>query len=147
MARTKSNQIDWSTFGLNIKRAKNTSSSNPGNGVNSDFAGLGAAVTFTVETACNAFVTVHVGCNSTSEFELKPQIYLDGAVHTTSDVGASISGTATNRFFQRSVSNVVALSAGAHTISAGITVSSATSQSVPIGSAEVIAIVLGRVTA
>ena len=142
-----SNQIDWSTFGNNIKRQKSTSGSSPANGANTNLGGNGCQITLTVDQACVAFVVVAVGCRSTSDFEHKPQVWLNGAIHTISDVGASASGGAGNRAIQRTVLAAVPLSVGSHTLSAGIFVSSSTSASVNAGEAEIMAIVLGRVTA
>lgn len=139
--------IDWSTFAANIKSAQSTTSRNPTNGTDTNLATNGAVVSFTVATACVAFVTIHVGVSSTSDYELKPQIYRDDVLFTTSGVAASVNGQAANRTFQRSLSAAVPLSAGTHTLSAGVVVSSATSPGISAGGATISAIVLGNVTA
>lgn len=145
--KAKSSQIDWSSFANNIKMAKNSSSVTPTIGTDNNLASAGAAITFTVDATSYALVTVHVGCRSTTDYEHKPAIYLDGTLISMNDIGASIGGSASNRGIQRSHTDKVTLSAGAHTISAGIYIASATSPSVAIGEAQVSAIVLGRVTA
>lgn len=146
MARTRSKkvQIDWSTFSNNIKFAMNPSQITP---VNSDNNISSAAITFTVETACLAFVTVSVGVTSTTDYELKPEIWLDGAIYATNGTPASLGGGTSGRAYQRTISRGVSLSAGAHTLTPGVLISSATGPSIPAGAAEITAIVLGNVTA
>jgi hypothetical protein len=149
MAETKvtSAEFDWTSTSLNVKSASSTSASAPANGTNTNLASVGAAVTFTVATACSAFVTVNTAFISTTEHEHKPLIYLDGSVYALSGYSASQSGTASARAIVRTYSSAVALTAGTHTISAGIGVASGTGNNVPSGGANITAIVLGRVTA
>ena len=139
--------IDWSTFANNIKMGANTATSTPGNGTfNLDASG--AKVTFTVATACVAFVTVDIGYGSTTDFEFLPRIYLNGTNVVTGSYHASASGAGSaNRAVYRGVSGLVSLPAGANTISAGVTLSSSTSSSAAAGAIRVTAIVLGNVTA
>lgn len=146
--KVRTAQIDWSSLSLNIKSKKSTSGATPTNGANTNLDTNGCSVSFTVAADCKAFVTVHVGCSSTTDFEHKPQIWLDGSLYSMSDITASVNGGgASNRSIQRSHSALVSLTAGAHTLSAGISVSSASSQNVRAGDAEIAAIVLGQVTA
>ena len=149
MARTRqrSAQNNWGSFANNIKRAKTSSGVGISNGVNTNLGPQGAQISFTVETDCVAFVVVLVACRSTTDFEHKPQIWLDGSLAVNNDSGASVNGTASNRAFQRTCLGSIPLTAGTHTLSAGITVSSSTSASVNSGEAEIMAIVLGNVTA
>lgn len=138
--------IDWSTFSNNIKVAINTNAAAPVNGTALNLASVGSVVSFTVGEACKALVTSTIGCSSTSDFETKPQIWLDGALSSSATYTAA-AANASGRIDTRTWQGVVTLSAGAHTISAGIVVSSATSANVAAGNAQISAIVLGNVTA
>lgn len=142
-----SGKIDWSGLSLNIKSAKTTSSNTPSNGANTDLGGNGASISFTVSTTCIALVTIDVSCTSTTDFEIKPIIFLNGTAYAIADYAAALNGGAGGRATQRSYTWPVVMPAGTNMISAGIFVSSATSQVVAIGSASVAAIVLGKVTA
>lgn len=139
-------QIDWTTFSNNIKTAVTTTANTPTNGVNTNLSGNGASLSFTLTGAGYAHVYVSVGCISSSDFECKPLIFLNGALHTTGEYVAA-AGNASGRVNPRTVMAAVALPTGSNTISAGILVSSATGQSVPIANGKVSAIVFGNVTA
>lgn len=139
--------IDTSGFSLNIKSAKTTSTNTPTNGVNTDLAGNGATISFTVSKPCSALVTTQVACNSSTDFEMKPLIYVNGVVQVVADWPAALSGGAGTRAVMRSLTVAIPLSTGANAISAGIFISSASGQSVPAGAAVIAAIVLGKVTA
>ena len=139
-------QIDWSSFGNNIKSAKNSSGITPVNGSFVNGSGQGLAVTFTVSEACNALVTLHMACGSTSDFEFRPLIYLNGVMTVDGTYPASV-GNGSGRHTTRSVTYKIALPAGANTISGGVFVSSATSPTVAASGANISAIVLGTVTA
>lgn len=143
LSRTK---IDWGTFNNNIKTATSTTTSVPANSVAQNLGGNGAQVSFTVVGTAYAFVWVRVGTLSTTDYENKPLIYLNGTLIATADI-SSASGNASARTFERSFARPVTLPAGVNTISAGVLVVSATSQSVPAGNATITAIVLGNVTA
>lgn len=140
--------IDHSTWSLNIKGNRNSSAITPVNGSNVNGSGQGLNVTFTVSATCKALVVLNMAAISTSDFEFRPLIYLDGVVQTTgvSEPAASV-GNASGRAVQRSNTAVLTLTAGAHTISGGIFVSSATGPTVPINGASISAIVQGYVTA
>lgn len=138
--------VDWSTFSNSIKQASNSSSITPTNGVDNDFQSAGAKITFTVSGTAYALVTVTVGCGSTSDFEHRPEIFLDGSLHSGASYAATIAN-AGGRASVRSYPNLVILAAGTHTISAGMFLSAAVSQIIPANSAIVSAIVLGNVTA
>lgn len=145
--RVPAKQIDWSSFSLNMKSASNSTANTPTNNADTNLASNGATISFTVETDCYALVIVHVAVNSTTDYELKPQIWRDGVLYAVAGYPASINGSAGNRAVMRSHTVGVPLTAGAHTLSAGVIVSSATSQSVGIGAANITALVLGNVTA
>jgi len=142
----KANQIDWSSFSANIKSAQSTTTGTPVNGSNVNLASTGVAVTFTVATACVAFVTVGIAVVSTTDFENKPLIYLDGGLVAGAGYNAA-AGNASSRTNPRPFSSGIAIPAGTHTLSAGIVVSSASSPSVPGGGANISVIILGNVTA
>lgn len=145
--KVKSPQIDWGSLQLNIKAANNTSSIAPGNSVNTNYASVGCQITFTVAASCKALVTVNMGVRSTTDYELKPLIYLDGVMTAIADYSAAMSNGAGNRMLVRPMVAVVTIPSGTHTLSAGVFVASATSPSTDIGSAQISAIVLGEVTA
>jgi len=144
--RVKSTQFDWASLSNNIKVQKTTSTSNPASG-SLNLGGNGGQVTLTVATDCYALVNVYVACTSTTDYEMKPIIYLDGAVHSMNDAAAALGGGASNRALQRTHFDKVSLTAGAHTIAVGIYTASATSPSIVAGAAAVSVIVLGEVTA
>lgn len=148
MAETSvpASQLDWSSFGLNIKSATNTSQGTPVNLNHVNLSSVGASITFTVESDCDSLVTVNVGVISSSDFEHKPGIYKDGSVFSFSSYSAA-PGNASGRSLVRSYTALVPLTAGAHTLSAGIFVASATGPTVPTGNANITAIVLGEVSA
>jgi hypothetical protein len=143
MSKIKSKQIDYNSFSLNIKSAENASGISPANG-NNNFTNT--AVTFTLASPGIAMVTVHVGAQSTSDFEFQPGVYLDGVLFQNTTPAASV-GNANNRAVQRSHSVAVPLTSGSHTISAGALFSSGTGLNIAASGAVVCAMVLGEVTA
>lgn len=147
-AWVKSSMVDYSTFALNMKGSKNTSTVTPINGSNVSGGAQGSQVTFTVAAACQVYVQVNAGVISSSDFEYRLLIFLDG-VNQTGNVAVfpAATGNASSRVFERSVTGILSLSAGAHTLAAGIFVSSATGPSIPIEALSIHAIVLGNVTA
>lgn len=144
LSRTK---FDWSTFVNNIKSAKTTSNVNPNGSASTNLAGNGAQISFTVNGTAYALVTVSVGCTSTTDFEFNPLIYLDGAVHSSSGYSASVNGSGANRAFMRTHTQLVILTNGAHTLSAGLSLNVASSAFIQAGGAQISAIVMGDVTA
>lgn len=146
MARTrlKSVQENWGSFALNIKSATNTVALSGVNGANNFASSL--SITYTVETACVALVTVSIGTVSSSDFEFGPQIYVDGALANTFTPAAS-TGSASGRAVVRGFTYAINLSAGTHTISPGANYSSGTGLSTAISGCTIAAIVLGNVTA
>lgn len=138
--------IDWNMFNNNMKSAVNTSTITPVNGSNIDGAAQGAAVTFTVSGNAMAFVIVRAGVVSTTDFENKPIIYLDGTPVDISGMSAAM-GNGSSRVFERSTFTAIPLTNGSHTISGGINVTSATSPSIPAGNMKILAVVFGNVTA
>lgn len=138
--------INWSQFSNNIKTAVTTTANTPTNGANTNLSSNGASLSFTLNGEGYAHVFVAVGCISSTDFECKPLIFLNGSLHTTGEYVAA-AGNASGRVNPRTVMAKVTLPTGSNTISAGILVSSATGQSVPIGNGKVSAIVFGDVTA
>jgi hypothetical protein len=138
-------KIDWSTFANNMKTATSTTAGTPVNGSNVNLAGNGATISFTLGSVGYALVTVSVSTFSTTDFENKPLIMVDGSAVLTLGIAAARGDAA--RTWQRSYTAPVTLSPGTHTISAGIYVASATSPNVPAGNAYVSAVVFGDVTA
>lgn len=139
-------QVDWSSFSNNIKFANNTSIITPINGSNVNGAGQGLSLSFTNVGTAYAYVTITVGTVSSTDFENKPVIYLNGVATVVATYGAA-AGNASSRVNPRTWTALITLPAGANTISGGINVASATSPSVPVGYANIAAIVLGTVTA
>lgn len=139
-----SDNIDYSTMSLNMKSATNSADILLNN-VSQDLASGGLSVSFTVGAACNALVTVNMGIISGADFEFKPEIRKGGTVIKTFTPAAAV-GSAT-RANVRGFSWVVALSAGANTLSAGVSLTSASSASIAAGGGNISAIVLGKVTA
>ena len=142
--RPKIDQIDWSTFNLNMKTAANGGVITLTN-TDQDLASSGVSISFTVSSACNAFVTVSLGVSSTTDFEFRPEIRLAGS--QVSIFSPSAAATSTGRASGRTFSAHVPLSAGVNVLSAGAFISSATSPSIAIGGAVISALVLGNVTA
>lgn len=138
--------IDFSTFANNIKTGVNTTAVILTNGVSTDLASFGSKVTFTVASNCVAFVTVSMIANSTTDFEFKPLIYLDGSVAGSINYLAA-PGNASGRSQVRTYSKAIPLTTGSHTLSAGVLVSSASTPGVPTDGATITALVLGNVTA
>lgn len=141
----KSSMMDYSTMSLNMKHASNAGTINPATTGDTNFS-TSLQCTFTVAAACNAEVRLDIGLSSTSDFEFGPIIYLDGAVFErfTPSAGA---GNASNRASYRGFSSVVPLTAGAHTISGGVGLSSSTAPAIAAGGAKLTVLVLGNVTA
>ena len=139
-------QIGWAPFTFNIKMASTNSDAGLSNGANYNLGANGASIQFTVVGTAQALVTVTVATISTSDFENKPLIYVNGSVVSTAGYSAA-AGNGSNRVNPRTWQAAVTLSEGVNTISAGVFVTSATSPSVPSGGAQVSAVVLGNVTA
>ena len=139
-------QIDWAPFTFNVKMASTTSAAGLSNGVNYNLGANGASIQFTVVGTARALVTVSVATISTSDFENRPLIYVNGSAVSTASYSAA-AGNSANRVNPRTWQAAVTLSEGVNTISAGVVVTSGTSPSVPSGGAQVSAVVLGNVTA
>lgn len=137
--------IDWSLFSNNMKSASNPSSITPTNS-SQDLAGNGATISFTVGSTCNALVTVSIGLYSSSDYEFRPEIRVDGTVVQTYSPAAAL-GNASGRPSVRGFTFSVPLTTGAHTISAGVFISAGTALSIAAGGVSVAALVLGNVTA
>ena len=105
--------------------------------------GTGASVTFTVEKACVALVTVNIAMRSTSDYEFRPQIFLDGVFNR--NFGYPSANSNGGRSIQRGGTAPVILTAGTHTISAGVFISSATNPSCDTDGVNVCVLVLGKV--
>lgn len=137
-------KIDWADFALNIKSATNGSSVSPTN-TTQNFAANGVAVTFTVASDCFALVSVSMGISSNSDYEFRPIIYRDGVAYKQilPPAAYSVSGRAHVRGFTWAVP----LTAGAHTLSAGVFLAAGTSMAMPADSCMISALVLGDVTA
>lgn len=142
-----SQNIDWATsMANNIKSASNTVTTNPSNG-NTSLQAAGAAFQVTVSGTAYAFVSVHIGCSSTTDYEFNVLIYVDGVQVSSSGFQAALNGGASSRAQVRSNSERVLLTNGTHTISAGVALASATSPAIAIGGARIAAIILGNVIA
>lgn len=135
--------IDWTTFPLNIKSSANSSLINP---TNSSQNLSGISISFTVEDACYALVTVSLGCSSTSDFEFVPQIRLGGSVVKAFSPSAA-AGNVSNRATVRGFTWAVPLVAGANVLTAGVQLSSSTAAAIQANGGAISAIVLGKVTA
>lgn len=139
-------QIDWTTFSNNVKTASNGSAGTPVNGSNVNLSSVGASLSFTLTGAGYALVTVSIATVSSTDFENKPIIYLNGSVYAIAGYNAA-AGNASSRTNPRTFTAAVPLPTGSNTISAGINVASATGPSVPVGCAIITAMVFGNVTA
>jgi len=136
--------IDWSNFSNNIKSATNPSDITPTNS-SQDLASGGLTLSYTVSSDCYAFVNVSLTMHSTTDFEFRPEIRVDGSIVQTFSPSASL---ATGyRAVERSFSYGVSLTAGSHTISAGVFLSSSTGASMRATGSTISAIVLWRVIA
>lgn len=142
LSRTKT---DWSTFSNNIKSATNPASISLANS-SQDLASNGVSISFTVSGACKALVSVDMGVNSTTDFEFRPEIRLNGTV-VAALTPAAAAGNSSNRSSNRGFTYVVTLAAGVNVISAGVNLVVATSPGITSGGATIAAIVNGNVTA
>ena len=141
-------KVDWSTFNLNTKGAVTTTSRALTNGSNIDLATNGATVSFTLSGSGYALAVSCVSFISTSDFEARPLIYVNGSYYSTGVVQPPASvGNASGRAIERVAVATIPLSNGANTVSAGAFVSSATSPQVTSGGASIHVIVFGNVTA
>lgn len=139
-------ELDSSELSSNMKIAYNSGSISPSASGETDLAGNGITLSFTVAHTCKAIVEVSIGCSSTSDFEFHPRVYLDGVLaQAFSPVAAP--GFAANRAQQRTVKTVVTLTPGAHTMTGRIWLSSATTPSIGANGAYIHALVFGKVTA
>lgn len=137
--------FDWAgLFQHNMKSAINASAITPGNGSN-NFASNGVAVSFTVASNCNAFVTISLGANAASDYEFQPQIYVDGTLIINFDPAAALSTN--GRANVRSYADIISLTTGSHTISAGGQFLNGSGYNINATAASIAAIVLGYVTA
>lgn len=145
MADTKLHpgQFDWDAFANNVKYAENSTTGVPVNGSNVNFNSNGAGITFTAKSAGVAFVQVKTAIVSTTDFEHKPQVFLNGTLYKTSSTAAQ-AGNGSSRVQERHLMCSVPFSAGSVTLSAGVVVSSATSPSAPVGGVSISAIIFAE---
>lgn len=136
-------KMDFSSFTLNMKSATNSTVPTISSG-NNNFT-TDCSVSFTVSHACKAMVTANVAITSSADFEMKPIIYLDNVINHSYNPSAAY--IASNRAEVRSTTWVVDLTAGAHTIGPGVSISAGAGWTTQAGAIEISAIVLGNVTA
>lgn len=126
---------------IGVHYAETTSLSSPVNGDDLSLANNGAKITLNLKRKSKAMITVVVGAKSTSDFEFKPIIFDNGVILKKLSLSASV-GNANHRRVQRTVQGAFELNPGAHTISAGIQLISATDGQIEAGDAWVSVIVL-----
>ena len=130
----------------NVKSVNNTSAPSLTNS-DQNLASCGLSLSFNVPGPVRALVTVNLGISSTTDYEFQPEVYLDGSFYYRDSTPASLSGGASARGVQRSLTTMVLIPAGTHTISAGVFLSAATSPTMVVGAGHLSAFVNGRVTA
>ena len=142
MAQTKvtKHEIDWSGFSNNAKSTSTTQGSF--SNTSQSLASIGGSLSFTLASAGVALVTVTTSILSSSDFEHRPEVWLNGAYYARPDYQAQVAGS--SRAQPRTFSCAVPLAAGVNTITAGLYLVSSTSAN---GYASISAIVLGNVTA
>ena len=128
--------INFATLDFGVYQAENTTESRPANGEYLNLAQNGAKITINVNKSARVLISSVVGIRSDSDFEFKPLIFIDNQLVKTLSLGASV-GNASGRRVQRTVQGVFSLSAGTHTISAGVSTSSGTNVIISIGDASV----------
>ena len=124
---------------MGVYSARTASLSAPLQGAIQDLANNGAKITLNLKKNARILVTVFVGMKSTSDFEFKPAILVNGIEKYREEVPASL---ATNgRAVQRSAQVAFDIPAGTRIISAGVWSQSATNQEVSAGAASISVIV------
>ena len=138
--------LDANGFFLNVRGAISGSGASYGTGDNT-FVGI-CSLTFTVAEPCIALVTAIVTGATTSDFELHPQIYLDGVkVHDTSPP-AAVENSSSRGVQRQTTYPIVIPTAGTHTLAPGAFFSAGSGTfTVSVGGAEISAIIFGKVTA
>ena len=133
---------------MNAKGATNTTARSLTNGSSIDLSTNGATVGFTLSGVGYALAISCVSFISTSDFEARPLVFVNGSNYTTNVTQPPASvGNGSGRAVERVAVAVIPLSNGANTISAGAFVSSATSPLIAVGAASIHVIVMGNVTA
>lgn len=124
---------------MGVYSARTSSLSMPAQGVIQDLAGNGAKITLNLKNNASVLVTVFVGMKSTSDFEFKPAILVNGVEKYRDDISASLATS--GRAVQRSAQVAFNIPAGTQILSAGVWSQSATNQEVPAGAASISVIV------
>ena len=124
---------------MGVYSARTSSLSMPAQGVIQNLAGNGAGITLNLKKNARVLATVFVGMKSTSDFEFKPAILVNGVEKYREEVPASLATS--GRTVQRSAQFAFDISAGTQIISAGVLSVSATNQEVPAGAASISVIV------
>ena len=124
---------------MGVYSARTASLSRPVQGATQDLAGNGAKITLNLKKNARILATVFVGMKSTSDFELKPAILVNGIEKYREEVPASLATG--SRAVQRSAQVAFDLSAGTQIISAGVWSHSAANQEISAGAASISVIV------
>ena len=124
---------------MGVYSAATSSLSMPAQGVIQNLAGNGAKITLNLKKNARVLATVFVGMKSTSDFEFKPAILVNGVEKYREEVPASLSTN--GRASQRSAQVAFDIPAGTQIISAGVWSQSATNQEIPAGAASISVIV------
>ena len=124
---------------MGVYSARTASLSRPVQGATQDLAGNGANITLNLKKNARILVTVLVGMKSTSDFEFKPAILVNGIEKYREEVPASLATG--SRAVQRSAQVAFDIPAGTQIISAGVWSQSATNQEIPAGAASISVIV------
>ena len=124
---------------MGVYSARTTSLSMPLQGATQDLAGNGAKITLNLKKNARVLVTVFVGMKSTSDFEFKPAILVNGIEKYREEVPASLATG--SRAVQRSAQVAFNIPAGTQIISAGVWSHSATNPEVSAGAASISVIV------
>lgn len=131
---------------LLVKVGRNYSTFNPANSSDQDLASQGLVFNFYVPRQTVVHATVSVGVSSTTDFELQPQIKLDGTSVSNFTPAASLGGGASSRAQTRTFSTAITVSSGNHTISAGLTCSAGTGLTIQSNGSYISAVIPGEGT-
>ena len=124
---------------MGVYSARTDSLSSPIQGAIQNLANNGAKITLNLKSSARVLVTVFVGMKSTSDFEFRPAILVNGVEKYREEIPASLATS--GRAVQRSAQVAFGIPAGTQIISAGVLSASATNQEIPAGAASISVIV------
>lgn len=122
-----------------IQQSQNWNSINPGNG-NFKLDSSGACLGVYVPFDCDVTADVSVGMGSTSDFEFRPEVWIDGSVPLPDGYyspNAALGGGGGGRASSRTFTAKLRLTAGWHLISAGVELVAGGGYTIAIGAVNI----------